>query len=45
VVASRVGASIIVARRHRAKVKDIRTITHALEGFQCEIAGTVLTRR
>jgi protein-tyrosine kinase len=44
VVASRVGAAIIVARRHRTKVKDVKIIAHALEGFQCEIAGTVLSR-
>ena len=44
VVASRVGGAILVARRHRTKVKDIATITHALEGFQCEIAGSVLCR-
>ena len=44
VVASRVGAAILVARRHRTKVKDIRTVSQALEGFQCEIAGTVLSR-
>src|SRR5271166_1392192 len=44
VVASRVGAAILVARRHRSKVKDIQTVSHALEGFQCEIAGTVLGR-
>ena len=37
-----VGAAILVARRHRSKVKDIRTVSQALEGFQCEIAGTVL---
>ncbi len=42
VVASRVGAAILVARRHRSKVKDIKTVTQALEGFQCEIAGAVL---
>jgi chain length determinant protein tyrosine kinase EpsG len=42
VVASRVGAAILVARRHRSKVKDINTVSQALEGFQCEIAGTVL---
>ena len=44
VVASRVGAAIIVARRHRSKVKDISKISKALEGFQCDIAGTVLAR-
>jgi protein-tyrosine kinase len=42
VVASRVGAAILIARRHRSKVKDIKTVSQALEGFQCEIAGTVL---
>ncbi len=42
VVASRVGAAILLARRHRTRVKDIAQISHALEGFQCEIAGTVL---
>lgn len=44
VVASRVGAAIIIARRHRTRVNDIKTIAHSLEGFQCEIAGTVLCR-
>jgi protein-tyrosine kinase len=42
VVASRVGAAILIARRHRSKVKDIKTVSQALEGFQCEIAGAVL---
>jgi protein-tyrosine kinase len=42
VVASRVGAAILIARRHRSKAKDIKTVSQALEGFQCEIAGTVL---
>jgi protein-tyrosine kinase len=42
VVASRVGAAILLARRHRTRVKDIAKISHALEGFQCEIAGTVI---
>ncbi len=44
VVASRVGGAILVARRHKTKMKDITTIAHALEGFQCEIAGSVLCR-
>jgi chain length determinant protein tyrosine kinase EpsG len=44
VVASRVGSAILVSRRHRTRVKDIKTIAQALEGFQCEIAGTVLGR-
>ena len=44
VVASRVGSAILVARRHRSKIKEIKIVSHALEGFQCEIAGTVLER-
>src|SRR6516225_2214883 len=44
VVASRVGAAIVAARRHRTRVSDIRKIGRALEGFQCDIAGTVLSR-
>jgi protein-tyrosine kinase len=44
VVASRVGAAIIAARRHRTKVRDVSKISRALEGFQCDIAGTVLSR-
>jgi chain length determinant protein tyrosine kinase EpsG len=44
VVASRVGAAIVIARRHRTRVKDIKAIAQALEGFQCEVAGTVLCR-
>jgi chain length determinant protein tyrosine kinase EpsG len=44
VVASRVGSAILMARRHRSKVKDIKTVSQALAGFQCEIAGSVLGR-
>jgi protein-tyrosine kinase len=44
VVASRVGAAILAARRHRTRAKDISKISRALEGFQCDIAGTILSR-
>src|SRR6516165_4656630 len=44
VVASRVGAAIVAARRHRTRVRDIAKISRALEGFQCDVAGTVLSR-
>ena len=44
VVASRVGAAMLAARRHRTRAKDISKISRALEGFQCDIAGTVLSR-
>src|SRR5260370_20764691 len=42
VVASRVGAAILLARRHPTRDKDIAQISHALHGFRCENAGTVL---
>ena len=44
VVASRVGSAILLGRRNRTKVTDIKTVAQALESFQCEIAGTVLCR-
>ena len=44
VVASRVGSAILVGRRNRTKVADVKTVAKALESFQCEIAGTVLAR-
>ncbi len=44
VVASRVGSAILLARRNRTKVADIKAVSQALEGFQCEIAGTVFAR-
>jgi Mrp family chromosome partitioning ATPase len=44
VVASRVGAAIVAARQHRTKARDIIKISRALEGFQCDIAGTILSR-
>jgi protein-tyrosine kinase len=44
VVASRVGSAILVGRRNRTKAADVKTVAQALEGFQCEIAGTVLAR-
>jgi protein-tyrosine kinase len=44
VVASRVGAAILAARRHRTRAKDISKISRALEGFQCDIAGTILSK-
>jgi protein-tyrosine kinase len=44
VVASRVGSAILIGRRNRTRVSDIRTVAHELDSFQCEIAGTVLAR-
>ena len=44
ILGAAVGAAMITARRHRTKVRDISKISKALEGFQCDIAGTVLAR-
>lgn len=44
VVASRVGSAILLGRRNRTKVADVKTVSQALESFQCEIAGTVFAR-
>lgn len=44
VVASRVGSAILLGRRNRSKVADLKTIVETLESFQCEVAGTVLGR-
>ncbi len=44
VVASRVGSAILLGRRNRTKVSDVKTVAQTLESFQCEIAGTVLAR-
>jgi protein-tyrosine kinase len=44
VVASRVGSAILLGRRNRTKVADIKIVAETLESFQCEIAGTVLAR-
>ncbi len=41
VVASRVGSAILLGRRNRTTVADIKTIAQTLESFHCEIAGTV----
>ena len=44
VVASRVGSAILLGRRNRTRVADVKTVAETLESFQCEIAGTVLAR-
>ncbi len=44
VVASRVGSAILVGRRNRTRVNDVKTVVSTLESFQCEIAGTVFAR-
>jgi protein-tyrosine kinase len=44
VVASRVGSAILLGRRNRTKVTEIKAVAQALESFHCEIAGTVLGR-
>ena len=44
VVASRVGAAIARGSAPPNKARDISKISRALEGFQCDIAGTILSR-
>ena len=42
VVASRVGAAVVVARKNKAKFNDISTIADKLRSIQCDIVGSVL---
>ena len=42
VVASRVGAAVIVARKNRAKFNDVSTIAEKLRSVQCDVVGSVL---
>jgi Mrp family chromosome partitioning ATPase len=44
VVASRVGAAVIIARRNRATFKDVSTLTQKLRAMECNIVGSVLNR-
>ena len=44
VVASRIGAAVIVARKNKATFKDVATMTHKLRAMECNIIGTVLNK-
>jgi capsular exopolysaccharide synthesis family protein len=44
VVASRVGAAVVVARRHKTSFTDISTLTHKLCGINCKVLGSVLNQ-
>jgi chain length determinant protein tyrosine kinase EpsG len=44
VVASRVGAAVIVARKHKTAFNDISTLTHRLRGINCKVLGSVLNK-
>jgi chain length determinant protein tyrosine kinase EpsG len=42
VVASRVGAAVIVARRHWGKFRDLQSLAKQLSAIQCNVIGTVM---
>ncbi len=42
VVSARVGAAVIVARRHKTRYKAASQLLDRLTGFNCEVVGTVL---
>jgi protein-tyrosine kinase len=44
VVASRIGAAVIVARKNSAKFKDVAAMTHKLRGMDCNIVGSVFNQ-
>lgn len=44
VVAARVGAAVLVARKNRATYKDVSAITERLRSMQCNIVGSILNQ-
>src|SRR5271169_606672 len=40
VVASRIGAAVIVARKNQARFKDVAAMTHKLRAMECNIIGS-----
>jgi chain length determinant protein tyrosine kinase EpsG len=44
VVASRVGAAVIVARKHKTAFNDVSTLAHKLRGINCKVLGSVLNQ-
>jgi protein-tyrosine kinase len=44
VVASRIGAAVIVARKNKATFKDVTTMTTKLRAMECNIIGSVLNK-
>jgi chain length determinant protein tyrosine kinase EpsG len=42
IVASRVGAAVLVARKNRATFKDVSSMTNKLRSFECNVVGSVL---
>jgi protein-tyrosine kinase len=44
VVASRIGAAVIVARKNRATFKDVAIMTKKLQDIDCNIIGSVLNK-
>jgi chain length determinant protein tyrosine kinase EpsG len=44
IVAARVGAAVMIARRHKTAFADMTRLSGALRGYHCEILGSVLDR-
>jgi receptor protein-tyrosine kinase len=44
VVASRVGAAVVVARRHKTAFNDVSLLVQKLRGINCKMLGSVLNR-
>ena len=42
IVAARVGAAVIVARRHKTGMAEVRKLSNALRGRNCAVLGSVL---
>jgi receptor protein-tyrosine kinase len=42
VVASRVGAAVVVARRHKTAFNDVSNLVQKLRGIDCKVLGSVL---
>jgi chain length determinant protein tyrosine kinase EpsG len=44
VVASRVGAALVVGRRHKTAFNDVSTLVQRLRGINCKVLGSVLNK-
>ena len=42
VVAARVGAAIVIARKHQTKLQDLAAATSKLRAIQCNVVGSIL---
>jgi receptor protein-tyrosine kinase len=44
VVASRIGAAVIIARKNSSRFKDVAAMTHKLRAMDCNIVGSVFNQ-